>query len=264
MKYRKIKQYIARPCRPARTAIANLVMLICILSSNTISANIDDDIDQDDGTMSSEFPHIPEPMVFDLVRPLGTTKGELEINTLALHEINGQVEWAPEIEYAVMDGLALEFELPFENTTIQDYKVAAQGTLRKGSNHNFIHGWQVIGRYLREESSYSADMLYIAGYRFNSRWSTLNMIGLRGEELVKHTKVLGLANLNVFYTLDENMALGLELNNEFNHKNWHFALTPQLHANLTDNFSLQMGAGPAKFHGKHTRWTVGGRLIYTF
>lgn len=89
------------------------------------------------------------------------------------------------------------------------------------------------------------------------------MLGFRGEALGKHTNISGLANLNAFYNLNTNYALGLELNNEIS-KNWRLALTPQLHANFTDNLSLQIGAGPSWLHNKRRYWTVGGRLIFTF
>ena len=32
----------------------------------------------------SRYPVIPEPMVFDMMRPLGAARGELEVNALAL------------------------------------------------------------------------------------------------------------------------------------------------------------------------------------
>src|SRR5688500_18024187 len=64
----------------------------------------------------------PEPMVFDLVDPLGAPKGELEINTLMdFVPRTGKLEWQPEIEYAFADGYAAEFELPLENSTVQQY-----------------------------------------------------------------------------------------------------------------------------------------------
>jgi hypothetical protein len=78
-----------------------------------------------------DLPHIPEPMVFDLVRPLGARRVEFEFNTLLLAPLNRRVglaneipdsigltqergerhraEWAPEFEYAIRDGLAIEF-----------------------------------------------------------------------------------------------------------------------------------------------------------
>lgn len=258
-----MRQWLVQICHYHKALATNLVVLILVLFNSNVAANMDDDTYQDDGTLGAEFPHIPEPMIFDLVRPLGATQGELEMNILARQLSNGNVEWAPEIEYAVRNGLAFEFELPLEDSTVQEYKFAAQGTL-KDHNAHFIHGWQVISRYLRQESSYSADMLYIAGYRFNERWSTLNMLGLSGEELAKHTKLRGLANLNVFYNLNKNLAFGIEMNSEFNRNSWRFAFTPQLHTNFTDKVSLQIGVGPSRLHSARTQWIIGSRLIYTF
>ncbi len=56
-------------------------------------------------------PRIPEPMVFDLVRGLGARRGELEFNVLNLVPFRRggpSYEWAPEVEYAVFDGFAVE------------------------------------------------------------------------------------------------------------------------------------------------------------
>ena len=248
-------------CKDKLTGFALLALL---LMNAPVTANVDDDIDQDDGSLGSEFPHIPEPMVFDLVRPLGVTKGELEVNTLAQYETKGNsVEWAPEIEYAIRDGLAIELELPFNNTTLEDYKFAVQGTLPDHSHH-FAHGWQMIGRYARHESSYSADMLYIAGYRFNDRWSTLNMLGIRGEGIGKQAHLKGLANFNFFYTLNENTTLGIETNSMFTGNHWNFSFWPQVHTNFTDRLSLQMGAGYHDFQIQRSKIAFSGRLIYTF
>lgn len=83
-------------------------------------------------------------MVFDLLRPLGAKGGEGEVNVLGLVPLRqtsrrandvpdslGLVrrspdregrEWAPEIEYAVCDGVALEFEVPMENAHLEVYK----------------------------------------------------------------------------------------------------------------------------------------------
>ncbi len=88
-----------------------------------------------------EGPRIPEPMVFDLIRPLGAKRGEAELNSLGriplsrkARQVDGVsdplglvrrsqdrqgTEWAPEIEYALTDGLAVEFELPMENLSVE-------------------------------------------------------------------------------------------------------------------------------------------------
>lgn len=244
--------------------LKKILFLTLVLANTGVLANIDDDIDQDDGTMGSEFPHIPEPMVFDLVRPLGVKRGELEMNTLSQYQIaGGHVEWAPEIEYAILDGLAVELELPFNNTTLEDYKFAIQGTLTDHDPH-FAHGWQLIGKYLRHEEHFSADFLYISGYRFGSRWATLNMFGLRGNELGERNKLLGLVNLNLFYNVNDNLAFGIEMNNEMDTHKWNLQLTPQMHINFTDRLSLQVGLGYQKIQHHSGKGVVNGRLIYTF
>ncbi len=81
--------------------------------------------------------HIPEPMVFDLVRGLGAVQGEAEVNVLGVFPLRTSdphgVEWAPGIEAAVLDGFALEFELPLEDTHLEAVKFAAQYTSARRS-----------------------------------------------------------------------------------------------------------------------------------
>ena len=52
----------------------------------------------------------PEPMVFDLVDPLGATPGKTEINTLLGYSPRtGDMAWSPEIEFAFAKGHSIEF-----------------------------------------------------------------------------------------------------------------------------------------------------------
>jgi hypothetical protein len=109
-----------------------------------------------------------EPMVFDLVRPLGAAKGELEINTLLDYSPRtGLLEWSPEIEYAYAKGYTIELELPVENTTLNQYKVTLQGTFGRLYSGKMIHGWQAIGRRIIDEKVYGADILYLNHYKFS-------------------------------------------------------------------------------------------------
>lgn len=78
-------------------------------------------------------PVFPEPMIFDLVRPLGARKGEFEANTLALLPLKGRrynVDWAPEIEYAFANGYAIELELPMYNGEIEATNWLFRGRFR--------------------------------------------------------------------------------------------------------------------------------------
>ena len=70
---------------------------------------------------TQDGPDIPEPMVFDMIRPLTAKRGEVEVNTLVQRDLSGprgEVEWAPEIEMAVADGFAVELELPLIDTRV--------------------------------------------------------------------------------------------------------------------------------------------------
>src|SRR5690606_26148017 len=67
------------------------------------------------GLFPGAAPHIPEPLVFDLVRALGAKKNELEANALVVTRFRRgrpTFDWAPEVEWAVADDVAIELELP--------------------------------------------------------------------------------------------------------------------------------------------------------
>jgi hypothetical protein len=85
------------------------------------------------------LPHIPEPMVFDLIRPLGARKGELEMNALFLNPTRRRtsLEWALEIEYAFLNNHAIELELPFENMRLEELKLSYQATFGDKMEHRF-------------------------------------------------------------------------------------------------------------------------------
>jgi hypothetical protein len=258
---------------PLKTTINLIIFGFFISVSSVAYAVLDDSLDEldfmqvmsqvdnNDGSLGSEKPHIPEPMVFDLVRPLGVTKGELEMNSLMRYSRHGNFEWSPEIEYAVFDGFALEFELPFESLHLQEYKVGAQGTFGVFDNHHFIHGWQAIGYYDRVTHEYTGDLLYLNGYSTHTNWSIFNMMGIRISQHEKGVEPTGLLNNSVFYAFSERFTAGIELNNEFSHQNhWDYLVTPQLHVDMNQNVSLQLGPG----YSSKKEWLAFWRLIYAF
>lgn len=224
----------------------------------------------EDATQSSVIPHIPEPMLFDLVRPLGATKGELEINTLVDHALRGgHTGWAPEIEYAFMDGHAIELELPFENFSVAEYKLALQGTFGILLDSKMIHGWQIIGRYDRHRKAYITDTLYLNGMRFSGQWrnwSMLNMFGIRNNFSVKQERFDGVLNNSIFYDYSRQLTLGFEVNSEIPRwRKWRYRLVPQIHYDFTPHTSLQLGGGPSKLHAdRQTEWSATWRLIHFF
>ncbi len=204
------------------------------------------------GLFPGAFPHIAEPMVFDLVRGLGASKGELETNVLMVSVLRpyGGVAWAPEVEWAFSRGHAIELELPMQDHAVAALKTAVQGTLPERFR-NLIHGWQVIGEYLLKQEAFEATGLYLNGLRFNSVFSLMTMAGLRRgwwPEGLRHLQ--GLLNLNAFFDLAETVTLGLETLLEVDAHRLGWALIPQAHWQFARHFRVQAGGGASNADGR--------------
>jgi len=213
---------------------------------------------------------IPEPMLFDLVRPLGARRGELEVNVLSQFPWSatnrdkssdpfgsgqttkdlGGIEWAPEIEYAFADGWAIEFELPFEKGTLEAYKVALQGTFGTAFDGHYIHGFQAICEPTTSWEDWNSTLLYLGGIRFDPRWSALFMVGgrmnLAGSDRAETFERL--VNFTLFREWSERTTFGFEVNNAtgFNDKR-QTIVVPQLHREITEHLSIQFGVGLGVF-----------------
>lgn len=220
-----------------------------------------------DAASSSQELGIPEPLVFDLVRPLGSPRGEVEVNAF-LNRIPGagELQWSPEIEYSFADGYAVELELPYLNSHLQEYKLALQGTLGTLLDGRMIHGWQGIARRGRHEHAYSADALYLNGLRLSDKWSTMNMAGMRRTSFNGDGELHGLFNTAWFYHASHKLVLGMELNNELRpQRQWHYRLTPQLHYSFSDHRAIQIGMGPSRLaDDRKSEWLSAIRFIYSF
>jgi hypothetical protein len=232
-------------------------------------------------------PRIPEPLVFDLVRPLGARRGELEVNTLALIPLGsfrtrrapetdpfgpaplskdrGGIEWAPEIEYAVADGFALEFELPFEEGHLESYKFAGQYTFGTAFENRYIHGTQVIVEPDVNFDVCDLTLLYLAGVRFDETWSVLAMFGGRtavGSKFDERTEML--FNFSIFADITEHVSIGVETNHARKlNGTGAVLLMPQVHWEITDQFMIQSGVGVG-FLTEEAIPTAGLRVIYSW
>jgi hypothetical protein len=215
---------------------------------------------------SSQHLGIPEPLVVDLVRPLGARKGEAEVNTLLKYSLSRRrlrLNWAPEVEMAVADNHAIEFELPFANEHLDSLKTAYQITLQPHLHNHYVHGVQVITEYLIDEKAASVQPLYIAGYAFNPKLSVLNLVGPRltlgqGQEEVALT-----LHPSVFYNLSQRLTVGLETNWDVDLRRGQTALwlMPQAHLEVGRHMSLQVGAGVARHPQSSFRPVLALRLI---
>lgn len=261
MPFNNINQLILNSVRN----IDHCIVFLCILYgsgpiNNVYSAT-------NDAVLSSQELGIPEPLVFDLVRPLNSPKGELEVNAFMNRSSQtGEFSWAPEIEYAFYDGYAVELELPFENNTLEQYKIGLQGTFGELLHGRMIHGWQALGRYGKREEIYSADMLYLNGIRFFNKWSAMNMVGIRHTDFGEPEKIVTLLNTSLFYHHSRLLTLGVELNSEMStRKQWRYRLTPQIHYSISSDKAIQVGGGPSNLDKMaKTDWLLTVRVMRTF
>lgn len=210
------------------------------------------------------YPVIPEPMIFDMMRPLGAQKGETEVNALA---ITGspfrprEAEWAPEVEYAFADGKAIEFELPFNGARLEALKLGLQAAFGASADGRSAHGVQYLGIYDRDSGDYSHTLLYMAGHRFSSRWSTMTMIGLDDIALRRRAgRNALLVNQATFYDVRPGTVTGLEVNVAGGQQGLVRA-APQLHQRLADKVNVQLAAGAEKERHHRVRPVLGVRLV---
>ena len=246
--------------RRSRSGLARLLVALAFLPLIPAVAIAEDD--------ESYSVFIPEPMVFDLVQGLGVQKGAFEVNTLVLFPINDatdrDVEWAPEVEYAVADGVALEFELGFDDESLHAYKLAAQFTFGTAFDEHFIHGSQLIVERIDGDDIWEFTGLYLMGIRFDEDWSILNMLGLRteqGGDADDHNEALW--NFNLFRQFGPHLTIGVESDLAIDlDDDSELQFFPQLHYEFTDDLELQITAG-VLFGADDTDLSTGFRIIYS-
>ncbi|MFD0913981.1 hypothetical protein [Methylophilus luteus] len=220
-----------------------------------------------DAAHSDRLLRIPEPMVYDLVRPLGVRQGDMEVNALVdINPHTDDVSWAPEVEYGLADDLALELELPFEDASHERYKVAIQKTLGIYNHLGMANGWQAFLDLNKHTKTLSGDATYIHAVRWADQWSSLSMLGLRINGINRSAEVEYLLNNTVFYDVSPRLTLGLELNQEVSSGgSWRYRLTPQLHYDINQHYTLQAGVAASTLNaGSKTEKLWSFRLIRVF
>lgn len=207
--------------------------------------------------------HLPEPMVFDLVRPLGAREGELEANMLIVTEVRDghvTVGWAPEVEWALYDGVALELELPMVDAELHALKAAGQVTI-PSPDPGFTHGVQLIAEVSVTDWQPQYAAMYLLGGRVGPV-TVFGMVGARSRSPHDQLETWDLiANPTVGVDLHETVTIALETNAAFGlDERVRVLLMPQLHWQVVERFRLQVGGGVLYDSGE---WLphVGTRLI---
>ena len=209
---------------------------------------------------------VPEPLLFDLVRPLGPRQGEVEFNTLAIFPWRARnrdvtddpfgpgpstpdrrdIEWAPEVEWAVVDNFAIEFELPFEGGKLEELKLGLQWTFGTAFNDHYIHGVQVLIEPTPQWRQWNSTLLYLGGIRFDETWSALLMFGGRMDlEGPRNSDSFErLFNASLFADVTEDIVVGVETNfaSRIDGRR-QFIVVPQTHLEFTERIELQAGVG---------------------
>ena len=240
------------------------VLTACVLAASCLIASVARahtqaaTADPDEGTLSSVRPRIPEPMLFDLVRPLGAARGEFEVNSLfrLTPAVGGGVRWAPEVEYAFAPGYGVEFELPIDGRAVSSVKAALQGTLPGPRPRTFIHGWQGIWEGERHGGGRQIDLLYLAGSRWHRRWSAFTVTGVRQVAHGARSRAL-LGNASLFYHAGKETSFGIETNLASAGAS-RVTVMPQL-LTRRSRYNVQGGAGLVRESGR-TRLQVAWRL----
>lgn len=75
---------------------------------------------------------------------------------------------------AILDGVGLEFKLPFQDEELKADKVAGQLTFGTAFNNHHIHGTQFIVEPDAHFHWTDQTFLYLAGIRFDSTWSAIH------------------------------------------------------------------------------------------
>lgn len=212
--------------------------------------------------LAQDGPDIPEPMVFDMIRPLTAKAGEIEVNALAQRDLTGprgELEWAPEVELAVADGLAVELELPLINNRVVQYKMGLQKRLGKFRGGRSVHGVQYLGLHDREEGGWTSTLLWLLGNRFGERWSTMTMLGVGDVTLREGNETGTIINHSTFYDVNPDTVLGLEVNRQ-NGQGAYWLLMPQVHRAI-GKLGVQGGVGAERARGERFRPRLGLRII---
>ena len=212
-------------------------------------------------------------MVFDLVRPLGARRGELEVNVISLlpfhresrgtdglfpsvegtetdppakRELGPSVEWAPEIEWAPIDNLAVEFEVPFSDHRIAEFKFGFQWSFDPSRDNTRISGLQLLVNTDSDGASTTPTLLYLWAARFAQTYSAQVMVGgrttLGSRSATEESDFV--FNPTLYREVCSSVALGIEGNTITSEKGrLELLFMPQATLSLSRSVTLQLGVG---------------------
>ncbi len=208
---------------------------------------------------------VPEPLYVDLVRGLHSHKGEWEVNTLLSQNQSplSEKKWAPEVEWVIKEGTAVELEFPMVGNSLRSYKVALQQRTYQSPNKNNLQGLQFLYEADQDFESSELTAFYIVAHRFNHYFSAISISGFK-TLLERDRGLTTLLNATLFYNYSDEVDLGLEVNSaSAQYSEAFLQVMPQLHLAMRDGLKIQFGYGAQEIRDK---WfpTSSLRLIKEF
>lgn len=217
--------------------------------------------------LQAQNPDVPEPLLFDLVRGLGASRGEFEVNALIRHDFRqgrDKFYWNPEVEWVARDGVAFELELAMDRGNVEAAKLMTQLTFGTPLPGRYIHGAQIIGERSGIDQGYDLSALYVGALRFTDRWSLSFLQGAKyGAGVLdrKNEYWAWLGNATLFAEMRK-ATYGLEVNVESPRTdNPSIRLIPQVHLHR-GQLAAQGGIGVAASAGNQ-RTFAALRLVWT-
>jgi hypothetical protein len=230
-----------------------------------------------------------EPLYIDLIRDLGARKGEKEWNIgLGLTDNQDYDKYLALIEYewAPIDRLGLEIELPFtiyyptnENTNspgsqLNSFKLAAQYSFYVSEKYNTSMAFGYIQEFeLTNFNNYGKDKFFtgniynpffVAAKRWGANYHTLLYTG---PAFIHHfdDQSIDLSwqiNSNFHYMIPGTRNfLGIEFNKTIQNKDFDMTIRPQMRVGIADNLLIGIVTG-IPISRENERFSTFLRLIY--
>jgi len=230
-----------------------------------------------------------EPLYIDLIRDLGARKGEKEWNVgVGLTDNNIYDEYTALVEYewAPMDRLGLEVELPFSfyypttengkapNSSLNSLKLAGQYTFLVSDKWNtsmalgYLHEFEMTDfeSYGREKlfNGNVFNPFFVAAKRWGQNFHTLLYTGPQFFHHFSDNSVQTLwqVNSNVHYMIPGSRNfIGIEFNKEFVNNDFSMTIRPQMRIGIADNLLIGIVTG-IPISRSNERFSSFLRLIY--
>ena len=231
-----------------------------------------------------------EPLYIDLIRDLGARKGEKEWNVgFGLTDANSYDKYTALVEYewAPIDRLGLEIELPFSfyyplandvqapNSKLNGLKLAAQYSFLVSEKHKtslaigYIHEFEMTEFKNYDNDRFFKGNLYnpffVAAKRWGDNFHTLLYTGPVFEHNFQenswHTNYQINSNFHYMIPGTRNF-IGIEFNKEINHNNdFDMTIRPQMRVGIADNLMIGIVTG-IPVNRENERFSSFLRLIY--